>query len=81
MAKHIIVGVHIVERKEHAEPVQHVFTRYGAQISTRLGLHDTINPENGLIILEMEDSPETSKMIEEISAIEGVDVQSMTFEH
>jgi len=81
MDKHVIVGIHIVNRKAHAEPVQHVFTQYGAQIRTRLGLHDDVNPENGLIILEMQDTPETYQMIEEVSAVDGVDVQKMLFDH
>jgi len=81
MDKHIIVGVHIVNRQAHAEPVQHVFTKYGAQIRTRLGLHDEVCPANGLILLEMHDTPETCQMIEEVSAIDGVDVQTMVFEH
>ena len=38
MEKHIIVGVHIVEREKHAPQVQQIFTQYGAQIRTRLGL-------------------------------------------
>jgi len=84
MDKHIIVGVHVVNREAHAEPVQHVFTKYGAQIKTRLGLHDihdSFSSANGLILLEMLDTPETCQMIEEVSAIDGIDCQTMLFEH
>ena len=81
MDKHIIAGVHIVDREAHASTVQEVFTRYGSHINTRLGLHDSINPANGLILLEMVDSPETCKMIEELDAIAGVECQTMVFEH
>ena len=81
MDKHIIAGVHIVDREAHASDVQQVFTQYGAQINTRLGLHDTINPKNGLILLEMIDAPDSSKMIEELEAMEGVDCQTMQFDH
>lgn len=81
MDKHIIAGVHIVDRVTHAPMVQEVFTKYGTQINTRLGLHDTINPSNGLVVLEMEDTPETRQMIEEVGAIEGVDCKTMIFEH
>ncbi len=81
MDKHIIAGVHIVDRKAHAPLVQEVFTKYGAQINTRLGLHDSINSSNGLILLEMADTPETRQMIEEIGAIDGVDCQTMMFGH
>ena len=81
MDKHIIVGIHIVDREAHAPKVQEVFTKYGTQITTRLGLHDSINSSNGLILLEMADTPETCRMIEEIKAIDGVDCQTMLFEH
>ncbi len=81
MDKHIIVGVHIVDREAHAPKVQEVFTKYGAQINTRLGLHDTINSSNGLILLEMADTPETCRMIEQIEAMDDVDCQTMVFEH
>ncbi|MEN8254992.1 MAG: hypothetical protein ABFR33_05935 [Verrucomicrobiota bacterium] len=81
MDKHIIAGVHIVDREGHAPKVQEVFTKYGSQINTRLGLHDTINPSNGLILLEMADTPEACRMIEDIEAIDGVDCQTMMFEH
>ncbi len=81
MDKHIIVGVHIVDREAHAPMVQEVFTKHGTQITTRLGLHDRINSSNGLILLEMTDTPETCQMIEDIKAIDGVDCQTMVFEH
>ena len=69
MDKHIIVGVHIVDREIHAEKVQRVFTKFGDQIRTRLGLHDEVCPSNGLILLEMADTPETLRMIEEVEGI------------
>jgi len=81
MEKHIIVGVHIIDRVRHAERVQQVFTQHGSQIRTRLGLHDDVCPANGLILLEMTDSPETCEMIAKVGAIEGVAVRHMAFEH
>ena len=81
MDKHIIVGVHIVDREAHAPKVQEIFTKYGAQIKTRLGLHDDVCTTNGLILLEMADTPETCKMIEDIAATIGVDCKTMMFEH
>ena len=81
MDKHIIVGVHIVDREAHAVQVQEVFTRFGSQIRTRLGLHDDICPANGLILLEMADTPETRLMIKEVEAIDGVDCKTIIFEH
>ena len=81
MDKHIIVGVHIVDREAHAPKVQEIFTKYGTQIKTRLGLHDDVCSSNGLILLEMADTPETCQMIEEVEATVGVDCKTMLFEH
>jgi hypothetical protein len=81
MDKHIIVGVHIVNREERAVGVQEVFTQYGAQIKTRLGLHDDICPANGLILLEMTDTSEAREMIKTVGAIQGVECQTMEFRH
>lgn len=81
MDKHIIVGVHIIDREAHALKVQEIFTRHGAQIRTRLGLHDDVCPTNGLILLEMADSPETGKMIAALAVIKGVDCKTMEFAH
>lgn len=81
MDKHIIVGVHIVDREKHALKVQELFTKYGSQIQTRLGLHDSICPDNGLVIIEMADTPETCSMIEDVKNIDGVACKTMLFEH
>lgn len=81
MDKHIIVGVHIADRKKHAAQVQQIFTQYGEQIRTRLGLHDDVCSANGLILLEMEDAPESHKMIAALQAIDGVDIEQMVFCH
>jgi hypothetical protein len=84
MDKHIIVGVHVVGRNEHAVDLQRVFTEYGCQIKTRIGLHDVHEgfcSPNGLIVLETIDAPETQQMIDTLKALEGVDVQTMVFDH
>ncbi len=81
MDKHVIVGVHIVDRETHAPAVQQIFTKYGAQINTRLGLHDSINAANGLILLELIDTPETCQMIEALEAMQGIDCKTLVFEH
>lgn len=81
MDKHIIVGIHIVDREKLAPAVQGILTKYGTHIQTRLGLRDNVCPTNGLILLEMADTLETVKMIDELEAIGGVDCQSLVFEH
>lgn len=81
MDKHIVVGVHIIDREKNALSVQEILTGFGSEIKTRLGLHDDICPENGLILLEMADTPETCTMISQLEAIKGVDCKSMIFDH
>lgn len=84
MDKHIIVGIHVIDRNAHAATVQRVFTEYGCQIKTRIGLHDVHEnycSPNGLILLEMLDLPETQQMLDALKALEGLDVQTMVFEH
>lgn len=85
MDKHILMGVHITERVEHATAVQKVLTRYGCQIRTRLGLHEAdsgLCSSNGLILLELlDDDPACAELRTELAAIAGVEVQTMVFDH
>ena len=85
MQKHTIVGVHIADRIHHVGSVQQVLTEYGCSIRTRLGLHDADEKfcsPNGLITLEMAGSEnEHDKMMQKLTAIEGVEVKKMVFGH
>jgi hypothetical protein len=85
MNRHVIVGVHITERVKHAGEVQKVFTEFGCQIRTRLGLHEAdpgVCSPNGLIILDMvDDDAKAASLKARLTAIEGVEVQSMVFDH
>jgi len=85
MDKHIVVGVHITERVKHAGEIQKIFTEFGCQIRTRLGLHEAnkgICSANGLIILDMvDDDAKVAALKEKLTAIAGVEVQSMVFDH
>lgn len=83
--RHIVVGVHITDRTRHVPEVQKVFTEYGCFIRTRLGLHEvdaqSCSP-NGLILLELlDDEPVMHRLREQLEAIEGVEVQTMVFDH
>ncbi len=85
MDKHIIIGVHITDRLENAVKVQQVFTEYGGNIKTRLGLHEVTghapNP-NGLVLLEMVgDEKRCLSIVEHLTAIKGIHVQKMVFDH
>jgi hypothetical protein len=85
MGKHIILGVHITDRMREAGPVQAIFTEYGCHIKTRLGLHpvdEGFCSPRGLVLLEMfGDEAKCQEMAGKLSAIEGVEVKSMVFEH
>lgn len=37
---HIIVGIHVTDRMKNASEVQKIFTEYGCNIKTRLGMHE-----------------------------------------
>lgn len=83
--KHVIIGVHISDRIQHVEPVQHVLTKAGCNIRTRLGLHDADEnfcSPNGLLLLEMIGTDEIhDDMIGKLNLIEGVEAQKMVFDH
>ncbi|HNR36478.1 MAG TPA: hypothetical protein PKO36_14950, partial [Candidatus Hydrogenedentes bacterium] len=76
MNKHIILGVHITDRLRKVAEVQQLFSQYGCNIKTRLGLHeaakDVCSP-NGLVLLEMVgDEKHCLSIIDKLSAIKGV---------
>ena len=85
MTEHIVLGIHVTERVKQAQRIQQLFTDYGCNIKTRVGLHDASHDmcaAGGLILLEM--VGETAKAYElhdRLTAIEGVHVQKMVFGH
>jgi hypothetical protein len=85
MNKHLICGVHVTNRVQHAAAVQQLLTEYGCSIKTRLGMHEagdgSCSP-NGLILLEMiGETDEARAMASKLNALEGVEVQEMLFDH
>jgi hypothetical protein len=82
---HIILGVHITERVTKAPEVQKVFTEFGCNIKTRIGLHDVDAAEcspSGIVLLEFFGEPsEAERMTTRLESIDGVFVQSMVFRH
>ena len=52
---HIILGIHVTDRLQDAVDVQKVFTEYGCNIKTRIGLHDvdeTVCSPSGVVLIE-----------------------------
>lgn len=84
MDKHIILGIHITNRLKKASEVQQLFSQYGCNIKTRLGLHEVQNvcSPNGIVLLEMygEDAV-CFELADKLAAIEGIEVQKMVFTH
>jgi hypothetical protein len=82
---HIIVGIHVTDRMQHASDVQKVFTEYGCNIKTRLGLHEVQGnfcAGGGIVILEMVGEARTiDQMIRKLRKIEGIEAQKMVFSH
>lgn len=84
MNDHLIYGVHITDRLQHAVEVQSLLTQYGTHIKTRLGLHEVERAPapRGLLLLEMYGEAQKCKeLFDKLSAIEGVEVQQMYFTH
>lgn len=87
MDKHIILGVHVTDRLEHAGQVQSALTEYGAHIKTRLGLHEVgvdgmCSGRNGLLLLEMTgDEGKVLGLVNRLSEVKGIEVQKMVFDH
>jgi hypothetical protein len=83
--KHVIMGVHITNRVHRASDVNALLGKYGCNIKTRLGLHhvtENVCGPNGLMLLEMfGDESACMKLKDELSAIEGVEVKCMEFDH
>jgi hypothetical protein len=84
-AEHIIVGIHVTDRMQHASDVQKIFTEYGCNIKTRLGLHEVQGnycAGGGIVILEMVGEKKTiTAMIRKLEKIEGIEAQKMVFSH
>ena len=84
MEKHIILGIHITNRLRKANEVQQLFSQYGCNIKTRLGLHEVQNvcSPNGLVLLEMHGEDAVCfELADKLAAIEGIEVQKMVFTH
>jgi hypothetical protein len=83
--KHIIFGVHIDDRVREVPDVQRIFTEYGCNIRTRIGLHhvdEKFCSPRGLILLEMfGDEATCHELAAKLNGLEGVEVQKMVFEH
>jgi hypothetical protein len=79
-----ILGVMVTNRTENSTTVQHILTKFGCSIKTRLGLHEVktdASSNYGLILLELTgDSIEWEKLEAELLKVEGVITKKISFE-
>lgn len=82
---HIVVAIHVTDRVKQAGMVQKVLTDYGANIKTRVGLHEPTergSSPSGIILLELVGSQATAKaLIAALRKIGGVEAKSLVFAH
>jgi hypothetical protein len=82
---HIILGIHVTNRLKNAVDVQKVFTEYGCNIKTRVGLHDVddnVCSPSGVVLIEFFGSDaDADGMMAKLNDVEGVQVKKMLFEH
>ena len=82
---HIIAAVHITNRVKQASLVQKKLTGYGANIKTRIGLHEASGraaSPNGMIILELVGAQSRcNHIVAYLNAINGVEAKCVVFEH
>ena len=82
---HLILGIHVPSFAKNSGEIQKVFTEFGCNIRTRLGLHDVAdevcNP-HGLILVEfIGGHAKADEMITKIKqANPDVEVKKMAFE-
>lgn len=79
---HVLLGVHVTDRLKEAVEVQKVFTEFGQNIKTRVGLHEIGSSPEGLVVLEIVGDRQVSqKMAQKLNAIQGIEVKEMVFGH
>lgn len=85
MTKISILGVLLTSRNNTASKFQEVITKHGCKIKTRIGLHnvsDGVCSPNGIILLEvLGEDTDVNELEQDILAIEGAQVQKMTFQN
>lgn len=83
--KHIVLGVHVQDRVRQVPDIQKMFTEFGCNIKTRLGLHEAGGEacsRAGLILLDTTgDESRIHALADKLASHDGIDVQKMVFDH
>ena len=79
-----IMGIQVGNREHEALKVQELLTKYGCNIKTRLGLHESSDAQcstSGLIILEFlpNKDAEIIQLQKDLAALDTVVVKQMIF--
>jgi len=84
-ADHVILGIHVTDRLQEASELQKVLTEFGANIKTRLGLHEVgegYSSPGGIVLLELVGPMEDLvTMRTRLQGIQGLELQQMLFRH
>lgn len=82
---HVILAIHIQDRKQRAGDIQQILTDYGCSIKTRLGLHEvseSMCSGTGIIILELVGPTKNMKeLMAKLKKNKGVEVKALVFKH
>ena len=80
-----IIGICIKERLKDASKLQAIFTKYGCNIKTRLGLHDAhenVCSGTGVVLLELIGIQDELLAFENsLKEIDGIEFQKMFFKY
>jgi len=74
-----VIGIRVRERAVRAPALQEVITRFGTDVTCRLGVPGP-DKEDGLILLVMEEEKAAAEIATELTAMEGVEVKTLEFE-
>ncbi|MFC2100316.1 hypothetical protein ACFLRZ_00655 [Bacteroidota bacterium] len=80
-----ILGLLIIDRIKEAGRTQHVLSKYGNIIKTRLGSHELsedVNSRKGIVILELVGNADEFDQLEnELNEIGGIEVKNIKFNY
>ncbi len=84
MIQTVVIGILIKDRIKEANRTLRVLSAHADIISTRLGFHEVtemVCSRVGFILLHIKGAPgKCEKLMEELNAIGGIAIQTMTFE-
>ena len=79
----VILGVNVTSFAKESGEVQKIFSEYGCDIRTRLGLHDVaggVCSPNALIVVEfIGGEAKADEMTQKLLALGGIEVKKMVF--